>query len=113
MESMSVTPSIASVVRSTTSTSANSASVRASSSAPVSVTSWPTASSIDCTRDPNMRSGTSATTRATADALLRAQLAELLAHRFRAPPHGRDLGPAAADLAHHHLAGDPCVVEQL
>src|SRR5712692_895217 len=113
IESTSITPSTVSVVRSTTSTSANSASVRASSSAPVSVTSWPAASSIDCTRDPNMRSGTSATTRATGSgSLLRPELAELLAHRFGAPPHRGDLGASAADLAHRHLAGDPGVVEQ-
>src|SRR2546430_15665180 len=112
IESTSITPSTVSVVRSTTSASANSASVRASSSAPVSVTSWPAASSIDWTRDPNMRSGTSATTRATGLSLLRPELAELLAHRFGAPPHRGDLGAAAPDLAHRHLAGDPGVVEQ-
>src|SRR5437763_5420240 len=110
IESTSITPSTASVVRSTTRTSANSASVRASSSAPVSVTSCPAVSSIDCTRDPNIRSGTSATTRATG--LLRAKLAELLAHRLGAPPHRRDLRAAAADLAHGQLARDPGVVEQ-
>src|SRR5256885_4869415 len=112
IESTSITPSTMSVVRSTTSASANSASVRASSSAPVSVTSWPAASSIDSTRDPNMRSGTSATTRAIAVPLLRPELAERLAHRFGAPPHRGDLGAAAADLAHRQLAGDPGVVEQ-
>src|SRR5271168_535242 len=66
---------------------------------------------MPCTCEPNSRSGTSATTRATVR-LLRAQATEVFAHRLRAAPPLRDLGPSLAQLAQDQLALDPGVVEQ-
>src|SRR2546421_1848866 len=103
-------PSTSSVVRSATSTSASSIAARASSSWDVSVTSWPAASSIATTFDPNIRSGTSATTRATS-LLLRPQPPERLARRLWPPPHRLHLDAAGAHLAHGQLAGDARLVE--
>src|SRR3954454_5025895 len=106
-------PSITSVVRSRTSTSANSVSARASSSAETSVTSCPAPSSIESTFEPNIRSGTRAITLAIEPPLLGVEPAPLLAHRLGPPPHGLDGDATAAHLTHRDLPPDVRVVEQL
>src|SRR5207244_1102400 len=114
--SSSAGPSSCASVRSTTSTARAGGDVPARrcvrrATSPISSTSWPAAASAPCTREPNSRSATSAST--SAIALLRPQAAEVLAYRLRPAPHLRHLDPSAARLAHDQLALDAGIVEQL
>src|SRR5437764_2665564 len=96
----------ASAHRSTTSTSA----LTLGSSSPTSSTSCPAALSAVCRFEPNSRSGTKATTRAT---LLSPQSRELLAHRLGPAPHLHHLGTPGADLTDGQLSFDPGLVQEL
>src|SRR2546429_9397484 len=91
--------------RSTTRTSGSSISLASS----WRVTSCPAARSAPSTFEPNSRSGQIKATRAIRS--LGAPAPELLAHRFRAPPHLHHLDPPHAHLAELELALDPGLVE--
>src|SRR3954449_9619954 len=92
-------------------TSGSPTASRARSGVATSSTSWPAAASMPWTWEPNSRSGTSATTRATS--LLRAHAAELAPERLGHAPAVHDLGAALAHAEQAQVAGDAGVVEQL
>src|SRR3954453_11657566 len=105
------TPSSAGAVPTTSagSTSMTSPTSTSGSSRTISCPPWRSTSS---TRECSIRSGIRSATRATTDALLRADPPELLAHGLGPAPGLHDLGATGAHLAQRDLAVDAGVVEQ-